>query len=137
MRSTKSRLIDPTAITSAVPLSISAILGEKVRPSPIQNEYAGPDATNFPEQDFIAHMRDVQVREPEAIQFANQSAVNRVNIVSTMSLNMFPGEIRMPVRPAPISSATAEATSMAKRILLSIDPPYWSVLTFALSERNW
>ena len=55
--------------------------GRKARPSAIQNEHAGPVATNFPEQDFIAHMRDVQVREPEATQLANQSAVNGVNIV--------------------------------------------------------
>src|SRR5580704_2563993 len=83
MRSTKSgfaRLIDATAITSAVPLSTSSILVGRSAPPRFKTSTAGPDATNFPEQDFIARMREVQVREPEATQLANQSAVNGANI---------------------------------------------------------
>jgi hypothetical protein len=53
----------------------------KVSPSAVQNEHAGPNAANFSKQASIAHVRDVQVREAETTQFANQRAVHGVNIV--------------------------------------------------------
>jgi hypothetical protein len=40
-----------------------------------------------------------------------------------MSLSGLPGEMRMPVRSAPISPATAVATSTAKRMRFSMLPP--------------
>ena len=42
----------------------------------------------------------------------------------------------MPVRPAPIASATAFVTSMTNRARFYGQPPYWSSRTLAAGERN-
>ncbi len=40
-----------------------------------------------------------------------------------MSLNGWPGEMRIPTRSAPIAAATAVATSTTKRARFSGEPP--------------
>nr|BFE86262.1 hypothetical protein GCM10020093_088630 [Planobispora longispora] len=47
------------------------------------------------------------------------------------------GEIRMPVREAPIASATAVAVSKANRIRFSTEPPKRSSRRLAFCDRNW
>lgn len=54
-----------------------------------------------------------------------------------MSLYGFEGEMRSPVRAAPISAATALTTSTANRMRAASEPPHSSVRRLVLGARNW
>ncbi len=117
-------LIAPMAIKSAEPLSMSASRLAMSAPGRFIHKHAGPEFAEFLHQGFVSGMQHMQVGEVELGQFADERFVHLGRVRLRDVIEGVGGEMRMPVRPGPISCAMAVATSTAKRMRFSTDPPY-------------